>query len=353
MSRVFKVHNSTIGAQQNGENIAWPREDIDVLIEALKRGSRTREIHSLHFPHRTLENVKMKATVVYPSGLVGWSEEDTLKLIACRSQGDSFPKIQAEHFPERSVSACKMKYKYATKVAPSVPASRRRPRQPWTAHDDEQVMSLRDQGKTAGEIREVAFPMHSVIALKRHMTRLDANRHPKTARLIASKPWSAEEKLRLQELHGQGAAVSDISLMLNRSDSVIRLALESTNLKANRATITSRRRWSEEECELLEPFLDRRANHNEYVTLARRWNRTPQSVFLKIGELRRGKNQSRVRTRRTWTAEESLDLDSMYAQGLPWAKIAKRFDCPIEIARAKLRRSNRRRPEHERPKRTV
>lgn len=197
--RVFKAYRSTSivpqlpNVRRRREYNAWSDEEIDTLIKARKSDMGSKEIHSLYFPYRTLESVEQKATVVYPSGRVGWSEEDASTLIACRRRGDSFKEIQAKHFPNRTTWACKMKYTYATKVVPSIPASRRRPRQPWSDHDDEHVMSLRDQGKTVAETRELAYPKCSLITLQRRLTRLHANRHPGIVRLKTSKLWSVEE----------------------------------------------------------------------------------------------------------------------------------------------------------------
>jgi len=298
-------------------------------------------------------SVEIKATVVYPFGRAGWSAEDASTLIACRRRGDSFEEIQAKHFPDRTLRACRKKYNYSTKLTSSMPASRRRPRQPWSDDDDEHVMCLRDQGKTVAEIQELAYPKCSLTTLQRRLTRLHANRHPGIVHIRTSKLWSVEEKLRLQELHGRGLAVRDISLTLKRNAGVVREALGSLNLKPNRALVGIRTLWSKEDCKQLEPFVGQRINHEQCHALASRLNRSTPSVLMKITELRKGSNQSRAYRSRTWTAEESLDIDNMYAQGLPWDKIAARCNCSTQSARSRFRRMNKARPEHERPKGSV
>jgi DNA-binding NarL/FixJ family response regulator len=354
--RVFRVHSSTslpaptVGGKKREH---WTQEDTDVLIAARNSGSTLREIIIRHFPLRTLRSVRAKAEVVCPAGQqVIWSEEDTLKLITSRERGDSFSKIQAEHFPDRDVEKCRGKYTRFTRPrAVSAPASRRVPRHPWTAHDDEQVMLSRNQGKTADEIQSLAYPKLSVTTVRRNISRLHAIQHPGIPKHKLNKLLSKEEKLHLQELHVRdGLAVRDISVILNRCDSTVRLTLETMGLKPHRPK-QIRKPWSEEDLEQLKPYLGQRLSHEQCRALARRLARTIQSVHMRIALLRKGTSQSRSYKKKTWTAEDCLSLDNMYAQGLPWAEIAEKFNCTVTTVQSRLMYRNLRRPESERPKR--
>ena len=360
VTHVFKVHNSTRVAHQPPRvrriraYDPWPEAEIDLLINAQQSGLRPRAIQELHFPHRTLENVKMKAMVVCPAGIVPWPQGDISKLIACRRQGNTFNIIQAEHFSHRTVAACRTKYNEATKPAAlSAPPLRRHVRYHWTIEDDEQLMSLRDQGKTAEEIRTLAYPKCSLSVIDRRVTRLHATRHSGISRLRNAKLWSEDEKSQLRDLHVRSRLpVRDLSVILQRSDTTVRAALESMGLKSHAPKVVTRELWSEEELQQLEQYVDQVSNrHDQYQALARGMNRSIQSIKTKVLRLRKARNQSQDRVTRKWTAEDVRDLDNMYAQGVPWTEIAKKFDCPVRNARARLYSANHRRPERERPER--
>jgi len=353
--RVFVLRYNTPSLAQQPLEVNkydhWFQDDVEILIKARERGLTIREIQAQHFPRRTYESVHRKCSTVCPATRPTWSGEDTLKLIARRKQGDSFDKIQAEHFPHRTVQACRMKHRGTKDSATiSVQASRRRPRQPLTAHDDEQIISLRDQGKTAYEIRDILYPASSTDRVRRRLSKLYADEHSGISRIRTISPWSAEEKLRLQDLHVRSRlTIPEISLILKRGDNTTRITLESMGYKAHRARVNAKP-WSEEDLEQLVPKQGQALSHDQCDALARRLGRSVSSILSMFHKLRKINKQSSG-PRKTWTTNEVLDLDKMYAEALPWETIAAKLNCSEQAAKCKLIQLNRRRPSSERPKR--
>ena len=267
-----------------------------------------------------------------------WTKDEERLLLDLREQRKAWDEIAA-YFPERTWRAVQARYLKLTRD-PSVPKKKRKKAERWTPEEEELLVELRDGLGLPWNDIDQHFPNRAWKALERKYYQLKRGRPaPKT---ILDESWTPEEYDQLMALKEEGKSWKEIAeAMPGRSQK----ALESryrfwTRRTQGIPTPTKRgfKEFSREEDELL---LKLGETDMSWKEKAKRFNGRSKASLR--SRYRRILPPEQPRSRK-WTLQEEEQLIEAVKSDMTLAEIAERIGRSDEAVRKrvrKLQKSNR------------